>query len=53
MAARLEPIVAATPGVRGGLGATAGSVVVRATSDRVWAAQQFVADCIAVLAGEA
>jgi hypothetical protein len=53
MAARLEPILAAAPGVRGGLGATAGSVILRATSDRVWAAQQLVAACVRACAGEA
>jgi hypothetical protein len=53
MAAMLEPIVATAPGVRGGLGATAGAIVVRATASRVWAAQRLVERCIAALRARA
>jgi len=49
MAAVLAPIVAAAPGVRGGLGATSGAIVVRATAAQVWAAQRLLAQCVAAL----
>jgi len=40
--AALEPLVAASRDVRGGLGATDGAVIVRAVRESVWALQRYV-----------
>jgi urease accessory protein len=52
-AALLEPIVAAAADVRGGLGATDGAVIVRASSARVWPAQRLIEACVGALRARA